>query len=251
MIKIYQATVVKIATGRIDQYSTTGCRAKPGCKEKTMLQNPQSLKLRKRSPASGRTVTKLQRLKACLPATALLFLPLFANAEADHRQEFDKTLKLDGITFHVTCPNNSSLNKLTITPKGLKKDNSIIAEEVDGTVYEAEVADLNRDNSPEIYVFAASVGSGSYGSLIAYNANHGKSLSEIYLPPLEDDKVNARGYMGHDKFFISGNHLVRSFPVYKDGDSNAGPSGGTRRLEYKLVPGETGWQLKLVKSSSR
>ena len=73
------------------------------------------------------------------------------------------------------------------------------------------------------------------------------------LPPLEDDKVNARGYMhmGHDKFSISGNHLVRTFPVYEDGDSNASPSGGTRKLEYKLIPGESGLQLKRVKSSSR
>ena len=39
--------------------------------------------------------------------------------------------------------------------------------------------------------------------------------------------------------------LVRRFPVYKDGDSNAAPTGGVRQLQYKLKPSEANWQLKL------
>jgi hypothetical protein len=51
--------------------------------------------------------------------------------------------------------------------------------------------------------------------------------------------------MGHDEFAVVENTLVRRFPVYKDGDSNAAPSGGVRQLQYKLKPGEANWQLKL------
>ena len=51
-----------------------------------------------------------------------------------------------------------------------------------GSVSGAEVADPNADGSPKVYVTSA--GSGSYGSLVAYAANHRKSLSEIVLPPL-------------------------------------------------------------------
>ena len=47
----------------------------------------------------------------------------------------------------------------------------------------AEVADINWDGSPEIYVYVTSASSGSYGSLVAYLANRRKSLSEIHLPP--------------------------------------------------------------------
>lgn len=39
-----------------------------------------------------------------------------------------------------------------IPPEGLKKDNSVITKEVDDTEYRAEVADLNKVDSPEIYV---------------------------------------------------------------------------------------------------
>ena len=35
----------------------------------------------------------------------------------------------------------------------------------------------------------------------------------------------------------------------RSGDSNAKPTGGTRQVTYKLVPGEAMWQLKPVYSA--
>ena len=163
---------------------------------------------------------------------------------------FDKVLKLQGITFHVEATNEGSLNHLTITPNGLELDNRVITQEIDGSVTGAEVADINVDGSPEIYVYVNSAGSGSYGSLVAYSANNKKSLSGIYLAPLEDDKKNSVGYMGHDEFTIIENSFTRRFSVYNEGDANCCPKGGTRQLQYKLVPGEATWQLKLLKSST-
>ena len=55
------------------------------------------------------------------------------------------------------------------------------------------MADINEDGSPELYIYVKSAGSGSYGSLAAYSANRRKSLSEIYLPPLTDDKALSQG----------------------------------------------------------
>jgi len=162
---------------------------------------------------------------------------------------FDKVLKLQGITFHVQATNEGSLNKLKIIPSGLAEVNHIIEQEIDGTVTGAEVGDLNRDGSPELYVYITSAGSGAYGSLVAYSANHKKSLSEIYLPPLEDDKKRSQGYMGHDQFTLVENRFARRFPVYLKEDANCCPKGGTRQLEYTLVPGEATWLLKLVKST--
>lgn len=190
------------------------------------------------------------KLKACSFAAALLLTPCLVNA-ADTVKGFDKLLKLQGITFHVTCPNNSSLNNLKIVPSGLEIDNSvIIKKDIDGSVTGTEVADLNGDGSPEIYIYVNSAGSGTYGSLIAYSANNKKSLSEIYLPPFEDDAENSKGYMGHDEFTVIESSLARRFPIYKKGDSNAKPTGGMRQLQYKLIAGEATWQLKLVKSTS-
>lgn len=162
---------------------------------------------------------------------------------------FNKVLTLQGITFHVVATNEGSLNQLTITPSGLEIENRVIKQEIDGAVTGVEVADINSDGSPEIYIFVNSAGSGAYGSLVAYSANHKKSLSEIYLPPLENDKKNSIGYMGHDEFTIIENSFARRFPIYKEGDANCCPKGGTRQLQYKLVPGEATWQLKMVKST--
>lgn len=158
---------------------------------------------------------------------------------------FDQTLEYAEISFRVQAPNDSSIGSVTITPSGLEADNSPITREIDGTVILAEVADLDADNSPEIYVSVQSAGSGSYGSLVAYAANRRKSLSEIYLPPLEDNPQAAAGYMGHDEFRVVENRLVQRFPIYKEGDTNANPTGGTRQLQYKLVPGEAGWVLSV------
>lgn len=158
---------------------------------------------------------------------------------------FDKTLELQTIRFHVTSASQGSINTLHIVPSGLEIDNSPIARTIDGTVTGAQVADLNGDGSPEIYVYVTSAGSGSYGSVVAYSANRRKSLSEIYLPPITQHTTASRGYMGHDKFAVVESVLVRRFPVYRNSDTNAAPSGGTRRIEYKLVPGEAGWILEI------
>jgi hypothetical protein len=81
--------------------------------------------------------------------------------------------------------------------------------------------------------------------LVAYSANRRKSLSEIYLPPVTQHKTASQGYMGHDEFAVVESVLVQRFPVYRDADTNARPTGGMRQLQYKLIPGEAGWVLKL------
>jgi hypothetical protein len=183
---------------------------------------------------------------ASLSTLAILFSPLASVAEAT--SGFDQVFELQGISFHVICPNQGSINQLEVIPTGLEIDNAVIKREIDGTVTGAEVADLNGDGSPEIYTYINSAGSGTYGSLVAYAANNKKSLSEITLPPLMDDKENSRGYMGHDEFAVVESYLVRHFPIYVKGDTNANPTGGTRQLQYKLKQGEAAWVLELEKS---
>ena len=159
--------------------------------------------------------------------------------------EFTSTDYWDsGITFRVTSPNAGSINEVTITPSGLEIDNSPVTVEIDGTVTGAEVSDLNFDGSPEIYVYATSAGSGSYGSLIAYGTNNRKSMSPIYLPPVVDHPEASKGYMGHDEFAVVELGLVQRFPIYREGDTNAEPTGGTRQVQYKLEAGEAGWVLR-------
>ena len=192
---------------------------------------------------------KLNSIKKTCLQISVACLWLMGSARNDgNNQGFEQKLSLQGISFEVSCPNQGSINQLTIKPSGLEIDNSVIQKEVDGTVTGAETSDLNGDGSPEIIVYVSSAGSGTYGSVVAYSANNKKSLSEIYLPPLADDPEYSVGYMGHDKFAVVENSLSRRFPVYKPGDSNANPTGGTRQVDYKLVPGEAGWIFKPYQS---
>ena len=50
--------------------------------------------------------------------------------------------------------------------------------------------------------------------------------------------------MGHDEFRVVGNTLVRRFPVYREVDANAQPTGAIRQFQYHLLAWEAGWVLK-------
>jgi hypothetical protein len=155
---------------------------------------------------------------------------------------FSKKLTLHGIRFDIS----STGNTLRIVPSGLKKDNSPIERTIDGVVTGADVGDINVDKSPEIYVYVKAKDTTT--SLIAYSANKKKSLSEIYLPPFTDDPKLAKGYRGHSEIALVENTVVQRFPIYKDGDSDGKPSGGTRQMQYKLKKGEASWVLRLDKT---
>jgi len=178
---------------------------------------------------------------------SLLISAFSASAEAESR--FKKELELQGIRFLVEATNTGSINKLKIVPAGLSVSNEPVTLEIDGSVSGAEVADLNVDGFPEVYVWANSAGSGSYGSLVAYAVNQGKTMSQVYLPPVAEDQKLNKGYMGHDEFAVVENTFVQRFPIYKMGDSNSEPTGKTRQLQYKLGKGEAGWKLVLDRAA--
>ncbi len=190
---------------------------------------------------TGKTLKFRAGGRAFLFVLTLGLIPAIARTEP-----FDRLLRWDGIGFRVQCPNDKSLNTLTVQPSGLSlpQANIPIHQEIDGGVSDAQLVDLDGNGSPELYVFISGYGSGGYGELLAWNVNNGRSLSEIYLPPLSDDPVSSKGYMGHDVFYTAGNRLIRKFPVYRSSDSNANPTGGMRVLRYHLVAGEAGWILR-------
>ncbi|MES2475490.1 MAG: hypothetical protein V4640_06900 [Verrucomicrobiota bacterium] len=154
---------------------------------------------------------------------------------------FDKTLKLQGVTFHIrTAAGADGKTVLTVTPKGLEKDNSPVVAKIKNTVTGAEVADLDADGSPEIYVYTQGKGKLAKGKVRAWSSNKKRSLSSIHLPSLAKDAANSSGYTGHDEFTVLENALGRRFPI---------KGGKTRQIQYKLVPGEASWQLKIDKVS--
>lgn len=174
------------------------------------------------------------------------------NEELDESQidktKFSKVLNLQDIGFNISSIKKEGKNTLTIFTYGLKEREFNESFTIDGEeVINAEVEDLNADGSPELFIFTQSAGSGSYGNVYAFSVNNKKSMSQVYFTPTAENKTINKGYMGHDEFTLIENRLAQRFPIYKDGDTNANPTGGTRQISYKLVDGEASRLLKVDK----
>lgn len=147
---------------------------------------------------------------------------------------FREVLSMHGITYEVTSPNLPRGNTLRIVPRGLA-DNSEIMQPIDGIVAGAEIADLSIDQAPEVYVYVRLPGDDQRLSLVAYASNRNKSLSMIFLPPLEDVPGAAADHAGHDAMAVVESVFAWRFPI---------PGGRNRQLQYRLTQGEASWVLK-------
>ncbi|CAN7699207.1 hypothetical protein [Pseudomonas umsongensis] len=202
-------------------------------------------------PADGQYVVQVYLMRNAARrnevANYSLSLNLGAPDASKGGRPFDQTLELQGIVFHVTDESIDGSRAVRIAPQGLKIDNSVMTHPLNGDIARVEVADLDRDGSPEIYVFVRSPGRGLPGELVAYAANRKKSLSAIYLPPVSEDPTIAKGYRGEDEFAVVENTLVQRFALYDSADTSAGRTGKMREIQYRLRPGEAGWILRRQK----
>lgn len=202
-------------------------------------------------PADGEYVVRVYLMRNAARRNEVakysLSLNLGAFDAGNGSQPFEQTLELQGIAFHVTQASVDGRRELRISPQGLEIDNSAMTHPLSGDIARAEIGDLDRDGSPEIYVFVRSPGRGLPGELVAYAANRKKSLSAIYLPPVSEDPKIAEGYRGEDEFAVVENTLVQRFALYDSADASAGRTGKMREIQYRLEPGEAGWILQRQK----
>ena len=176
--------------------------------------------------------------------------PMCAAQSKDGATDVFKTYRTGtGKTIIVSQahPAGRSLATIEVRTEGFEHNFREVFEDRD-PVSDVFVADLDDNGFDEIYIVTAVAGSGSYGSVLGFASNKDKSLSMIYFPEIRKGDKNFEGYMGHGTFTIEGRKLVRVFPVYNQGDTNANPTGGRRKLVYGLVPGEAGWILRIEKS---
>ncbi len=159
---------------------------------------------------------------------------------------FTKTLSFKNTGFEITTTGKGSLQQLSIEPNGLQIDNSKIIVEIEGTVVNAVTGDLNSDGFAEVLIYSVSAGSGSYGNVICYSVNNGKSISGVYFPNIADNPKASKGYMGHDEFAIVDNSLVQRFQIYTEADVNSKPTGNIREVKYKLTEGEASRKFEVA-----
>jgi hypothetical protein len=110
----------------------------------------------------------------CLTVVLVAGLTLPAHAES-----FFAQMVLQGVTFQVESPNDSSINLVTVRAETSEGSLGDVEVEADGIITNVEVEDLDANGYPEIYVYVTSAGSESYGSVIAYASNRNRAMSEI------------------------------------------------------------------------
>lgn len=160
--------------------------------------------------------------------------PAVPSAEATAPVSFQKEVTQDGYRFNVRTTGAGTRRQLTLQAAKNAQELFATTVPVEGEVTDAVAANLNNDKYPELFIFVAGAGSGSYGRVLGYEfMNQGHR--PLTLPELSGPA--ATGYMGHDVFRVEGSQLLRSFPVYRPDDPNSTPSGGTRTVVYTMEPG--------------
>jgi len=147
------------------------------------------------------------------------------------KEVFKKTLIFQNHQLEVTTNASGAVREMVIKVSRNNQNLITIRQKTDGWIVNAETADLDHNNSPEIYIYACTYGSGSFGKVYGYQF-FPNSFDAIHTQPL--NAALSAGYMGHDSFMIENNVLIRKFPIYRPGDINAKATGGTRTINYKL-----------------
>lgn len=147
--------------------------------------------------------------------------------------QYSKSLRFNVYTFTVSAADTGAVRELTVKAYRGPQLLTNFRVRVDGAVVGAEVADLDNNRFPEVYVYSTSDGSGSFGRVYAWQ----------FLPERKADIMAASwalptdsGYMGHDSLWVERDILCRKYPVYQSGDGNSQPTGGTRMIRYQLKP---------------
>lgn len=173
-------------------------------------------------------------------ASAAASAPAAAPAPESAGPAFEKTLALQGIRFRVVARDG----RIVVRPEGLERVNDPVEASFAGSVTDAEVADLDADGSPELYVYATGPGDPPKGTVVGWSSNRRRSLSAISIASPDEDPARFAGYRGGDAFTVLEGRLGRRFAVFGD---DGKPTGRLRQLEYRLEPGEAGWKLVVDK----
>ena len=151
------------------------------------------------------------------------------------KRNYANTLYYNQYMFFIEESNNT----ISIFSPNLKYSNKPILKKIDGEIIYSEIADMNSDGNPEIYIYTNSLrNKKNYAELTAFSVNNGVSLSEIYLESLNENKKALENFEGNDEFRVVETTLVRRFPI---------KGNKTKQIQYKLISGEASWQLKVDK----
>ena len=163
------------------------------------------------------------------------------------KTEFIKVLHLQDLNFTVSTMKEGYDRELSIYVYGSEvKNNTTHTEPINGYIYDAEVNDLNADGIPELLIYTVAEGTGRFGNVVGYSVDKAGKMTAIEFPDVNENSKLSPGYGGHDEFSLVENTLMQRFPIYKEGDANAMPTGGTRQVAYKMVKSKKGYAFEVA-----
>ena len=149
-------------------------------------------------------------------------------------RKFIKAMHFQNIHCFIDTKGEGSLQDLKMEIIGLNQPTTI-SQSIEGSITDAVMMDMDGDQLPEILLFQQSPGSGSYGTIMAYTITKQNKLEKVMVPGIEQDAVLGKNYMGHDRYETAKDrYLIHYFPMYRNGDANCCPTGGTKMIQYSL-----------------
>jgi len=107
-----------------------------------------------------------------------------------------------------------------------------------GAIEKVLFLDPDGDGASSAFICIRSGGSGNYLQLLEFSFDRDNIMTGHQWSDLSKIPEHlAVGYMGHDTFERQSEMLVRTFPIYIEGDSNAEPTGGIRSLIWDFNSG--------------
>jgi hypothetical protein len=146
---------------------------------------------------------------------------------------FSKNLEWQKTSFVISSPQNATGNTVTISPSGLTIVNDPITIDVDGSVIQADVDNLDFDPSAEILVVTKNE-STNWATAYVFSVNSGKSLGIVSMPDWKADATNVKDVTGNNDFAMVEGILVHRMPLTENGS----PNGKWRQFQCKLKNGE-------------
>jgi hypothetical protein len=162
------------------------------------------------------------------------------NPSGTASSTYSKVLRFNVYKFLVAAADSGAVRDLSIKAYRGELLLTTFQIRIDGAIVGAEVADLDNNRFPELYVYSASNGSGSFGRVYAWQFLPERKAD---VTPLNWRLTTTEGYMGHDSLWVEQNILCRKYPVYLPGDANAEPSGGIQMKRYRLQQAGAGYAL--------
>lgn len=166
-----------------------------------------------------------------LVSILLFFEPLiFPASQSDKHPQVDRQLRFNVYTFTVNGADTGRVRPVRVAAYRGATLLTRFDIKTDGAVTDAAVGDLDRNGMPELYLFATSEGSGSFGQVYAWQflpQRRAAILCPAWRPKTDE-------YMGRDSIWLADGYLNRTYPIYQSGDAQAEPSGGLRYLRYRL-----------------